>query len=386
VKFTIGGYTLTGWHAGLVVALGLLAFTLLQFWTWSSSSADARAFDQAPNCAAGPTALDCKLTVQVIVHPYLSSKTATTCTVYADQVKGGGSWVGSFQADECNRLRSGSTVGATIWRNRLDRISRILGTDLAVDDPVARNIGASQGILLAGAADAVAILLFVLNMAAKLLGSSRKTPAQPTLPLTPQEFARLGGAPKGSDLPPKLTLDGMPWAHLNHYARSTREGIPVLEIGKAFDHIGLIQALLDDVPGPIWIMYMLLLPHAFGPEAAGRYASDRPVPTDAVRDFLNSNYDFFEGDARHRLWFMSDPNRACSIVWDQRNRIFASGPLDEFEASCPNFDLTPGEIVVPEGLTPGIDARFDNDELHIASGAGLSWSWTQTPLQPADYD
>jgi transposase len=175
-----------------------------------------------------------------------------------------------------------------------------------------------------------------------------------------------------------------PWQHRNVYERSVREGVPVLVIGKATGHIGLIQGLLDAIVGPLWLMYELVVPHGLGGEAAGRYASNHVVPIDVVRDLLNANYDFFETDARHQIWVTSDPHRSEMLVWDRRDRIFAYGPIEEYEAICRDYGLSEGNVEIPPGLTPNYHAAFDADERRLVAGQDLAWSWTKSPLQPGD--
>jgi len=178
----------------------------------------------------------------------------------------------------------------------------------------------------------------------------------------------------------------VPWQHRNVYERSTRNGVPVVVIGKTSDHVGMIQGLLDSMTEPLWVMYALLVPRGLGGEAAGRYSSNHAIPKDLVRDFFNANYDFFETDARHQIWVSSDPHRSEMLVWDQRDRIFAYGPVDDFEATCRYSGLTAGPVEFPPGLTPSYGAVFDADERRIISGQDLAWSWTKSPLQPTDLE
>src|SRR5207244_5207041 len=119
-----------------------------------------------------------------------------------------------------------------------------------------------------------------------------------------------------------------PWHHANVFERTSSGQKPVLIAGAKTYHLRLLRSLMNAWEPPFWILYVLSVPRALGDRGAGRYASDMPLSVDAVEHLFSTYGEFLEHDARHQLWITPDSERSSPLVYDQRNRIFAYGPVD----------------------------------------------------------
>ena len=176
------------------------------------------------------------------------------------------------------------------------------------------------------------------------------------------------------------------WQHANVFERTTAGPNPVLVAGVRTGHLRLLRTLMEAWEPPFWILYILTVPRALGDTGAGRYASDRPVPSAAVEQLISTYGEFLEHDARHQLWITADSDRSSPLVYDQRNRIYAYGPLDHHAAICSGAGLSEGPVVIPPGLVRHYHAEFDANEVGIVRGDRLAWSWRKSPLQTMDDD
>ena len=176
------------------------------------------------------------------------------------------------------------------------------------------------------------------------------------------------------------------WQHGNVYERTTAGPKPVLVAGVRTGHLRLLRTLMEAWEPPFWILYVLTVPRALGDTGAGRYASDSPVPSGAVEHLISTYGEFLEHDARHQLWITADSDRSSPLVYDQRNRIYAYGPLDHHAAICCGAGLSEGPVVIPPGLVRHYHAEFDANEVRIVRGDRLAWSWRKSPLQAMDDD
>ena len=161
------------------------------------------------------------------------------------------------------------------------------------------------------------------------------------------------------------------WQHANVYERTTAGPKPVLVAGVRTGHLRLLRTLMEAWEPPFWILYVLTVPRALGDTGAGRYASDSPVPSGAVEHLISTYGEFLEHDARHQLWITADSDRSSPLVYDQRNRIYAYGPLEHHAAICSAAGLSEGPVVIPPGLVRHYHDEFDTTR--SASSEGTGW-------------
>ena len=98
-------------------------------------------------------------------------------------------------------------------------------------------------------------------------------------------------------------LEDQPWMYQNIWALEHLASTDRLIIAPRIDYICLIESLLDVMPEPIWLLYVLVVPRGEG--EAGRYQSAEPQSREHVRRFLSEFRAFLENDGRQNLWLLS---------------------------------------------------------------------------------
>jgi hypothetical protein len=176
---------------------------------------------------------------------------------------------------------------------------------------------------------------------------------------------------------PRWRQPPQPHEYGDLWYREQTTGPMRLVIGPSRDHINLILALLDLLPGPFGVLYVLLTPRR-EERPPGRYAAADISPA-AVRGFLETYRTFFEQDGRHHVWVESFSGPGL-LVYDQHNVIYAYGPLDEFEATLRLRGFTQQEFRFPCPHAHHYHASLDEDEAAVMS----YWPWHHSPLQPDD--
>jgi hypothetical protein len=171
-----------------------------------------------------------------------------------------------------------------------------------------------------------------------------------------------------------------PSFYANAWAREDLSGTERLTIAPRADHIGLLKNLLDAVPEPMWLLYVLVVPRGEG--EAGRYQSPGPLSREEVKKFLVDFGYFLERDGRQNLWIRSESG-AAMLVYDRHNLIYAYGHLPEFVSILVRQGLNevqPNSIVVPDPHSHHYHAVFDSDAERLLD----SLEWQRTPLREQD--
>jgi len=85
---------------------------------------------------------------------------------------------------------------------------------------------------------------------------------------------------------------------------ATNSGGSRLVIAPAQRQTEILSALLQNMTGPFWVLYVLVVPRGHGER--GRYQSSEIQTESAVREFLNEFSGFLEEDGRHNVWIASE--------------------------------------------------------------------------------
>jgi len=153
---------------------------------------------------------------------------------------------------------------------------------------------------------------------------------------------------------------------------------PRLVIAPASSQVHLVRRLLDSMPGPWWLLYVLVAPRGGG--HAGRYQSPQPGTREEIEEFLSEFQSFLETDGRHHLWIASSATPDL-LVYDRHNLIYAYGSLDDRKPILAQNGLEEAaSIYPPDPHTHYYHEIFDGEERKIL--AFLPWIFT--PLRPQD--
>lgn len=96
--------------------------------------------------------------------------------------------------------------------------------------------------------------------------------------------------------------DDLPWANSPGWAIEELGKTERLVIAPPRETIHVLKALLNLLPEPLWLLYVLVVPRGEG--ASGRYQSPHPLSREDVTDFLATFEAFLERDGRHNLWIL----------------------------------------------------------------------------------
>jgi hypothetical protein len=114
-----------------------------------------------------------------------------------------------------------------------------------------------------------------------------------------------------------------------------------LKIGLNGRQDACVRTLTSPLAGPFQLLYVL---HTSRTDAQlGRYESPDLDETN-VREFLDKFGRFLSEDARHDIWVRSHSDDA-TIVLDRHNVVYASGPLNIFEAALHTMGIVAGGTI-----------------------------------------
>ena len=170
------------------------------------------------------------------------------------------------------------------------------------------------------------------------------------------------------------------WSAEPRFARQVTGGVERLVIAPGVGHIALVRDLLDFLPEPFWVLYVLGVPRGSGSEsAAGRYRSAQQHARAEVLALLDRFENFFSGDGRHNLWIAAPP--AGQLVYDRHELIYAYGPIAEISSQLKTGGIAETEMIrVPDPHSHHYHEEFDADERAILT----RWVWTHSQLQEQD--
>jgi len=177
-----------------------------------------------------------------------------------------------------------------------------------------------------------------------------------------------------------LNPEDRPYEFPNVWAFQRTSGGTRLAIAPARDQVDFLLRLIEVMPEPFWLLYVLVVPRGGG--ESGRYQCPEPQTRDVVKGFLQDFRSFLETDGRHHFWIasVSDP---AMLVYDRHNLIYGYGPLDEFVTILSGTDLKESPTVqIPDPHVHHYNEDLDKDEHTLL----MHWEWVGTPLRDSDDD
>ena len=171
------------------------------------------------------------------------------------------------------------------------------------------------------------------------------------------------------------------WMPGKVFARDERGGLPHLRIAVEGQQVRLIEALMDSMPEPFWLLYVLVVPRGEG--QAGRYQASEPLTREQVRSFLERFRNLIELDGRHNVWLKSDSGPAL-LVLDRHNLVYAYDLGDNSVETLQQMgwvEVDRAAIALPDPHAHHYHAMFDDEARDIL--ATMQWNWT--PLREQDY-
>jgi hypothetical protein len=140
--------------------------------------------------------------------------------------------------------------------------------------------------------------------------------------------------------------------------------------------VEIFIALIDRLAGPFHLLYIL---HTTRGEAElGRYQSTRIDKAEVLR-WLRRFADYLRADGRFDLWAHS-PEENATLVWDRHDRLFAYGPLEDFDSALRERGSVEGDASIPSPHEHHYRSVCDGEARALL--ASRDWSWS--PLQPED--
>jgi len=164
------------------------------------------------------------------------------------------------------------------------------------------------------------------------------------------------------------------------FARDLKAGSPQLCIASSGNQIDLLETLLEHMPEPMWLLYVLVVPRGEG--GNGRYQSTEPQSRQEIQAFLGRFRNYLEADGRHNIWLKSEKGPAL-LVFDRHNLIYAYGPIDEWAKALLELGWSEVErkaISLPDPHSHHYHAIFDDDAREVLS----YMQWQHSPLREQD--
>ena len=149
-----------------------------------------------------------------------------------------------------------------------------------------------------------------------------------------------------------------------------------LVIAPAKDHVALLGELAGLVPGPYYLLYVLVVGRTG--RAEGRYQSSE-LTLDELRHFLSEHAVFLEHDGRHALW-ISEPSGRLLLVYDRHQVIYAYGPVHDIRRLLVSRGFHEESVSFPSPHSHKYSAEGDGEEDRLFG----SMQWRFFPLQDGD--
>lgn len=106
----------------------------------------------------------------------------------------------------------------------------------------------------------------------------------------------------------------------------------------------------------------------------GRYQSPA-LSGDEIDQFITRFTEYFLADGRFDLWVHSRESNA-TVVWDRHDKLFAYGPLAEFETALHALSFSPGEPETSLSMAHVHHYRSECDDDARAVLAALDWQYS----------
>jgi hypothetical protein len=136
-----------------------------------------------------------------------------------------------------------------------------------------------------------------------------------------------------------------PYQYSNTFERElATDGQERLLIGPSRGHVDVMIELIECLPEPLRLLYILVVPRN-GQHDAGRYEAARELSIDETASFIREFRDFLESDGRHHLW-VANPGHG-TIVYDRHDVLYAYGSLNRFQDVLEANGFTEGKVEIP---------------------------------------
>ena len=138
----------------------------------------------------------------------------------------------------------------------------------------------------------------------------------------------------------------------------------------------LLRALVEPLPGPFLILYLLHTPRGEG--LPGRYQSEEMQRSEVVA-FLARYRELLMSDGRYDLWVRCIGS-SSTLVWDRHDLIYGYGEINAYVEALNSLGFSPGEV-----KSIGAHVHHYRAENDIAATELLkSQNWARTELHPED--
>jgi hypothetical protein len=174
-QISFGGYTVTGWHAMVLIGLVLGVWTGIDLYWVVSTNAAFQAYWDAPVCS-GAITNSCRADFAAnVTYAYAGS---SSCEIYF--TRQGTDWAGRFPADACRGMGvvdNGARVrlwnGQIVFIQRLD-IGHLNQQFWSTDSPVGQHGTASGDILIPLFIDAFYVVALLLALIYRFVNPFRR--------------------------------------------------------------------------------------------------------------------------------------------------------------------------------------------------------------------
>lgn len=176
------------------------------------------------------------------------------------------------------------------------------------------------------------------------------------------------------------TPEERPWLPGKVFGRDTRGSVRCLRIAATENQVQLLDTLINKMPAPFWLLYVLVVPRGEG--QPGRYQSSEPITNESLNAFFARFRNFLEADGRHNIWIKFESGPAL-LVWDRHDLIYAYGFEEEWATDLLRAGWTevdPAAISLPDPHAHHYHAIFDDDSREILA----TMNWNYGPLREQD--
>jgi hypothetical protein len=152
-------------------------------------------------------------------------------------------------------------------------------------------------------------------------------------------------------------------------AEKTSDGGSRLLIAPSTDQVELLIRLLQPMPEPFWLLYVLVVNR--GDSELGRYQSPAPQTRDGAERFLRGFRAFLEKDGRHNVWIAS-ASSADMLIYDRHNVIYAYGSLIEWRSILSEAGFSEIPLIrIPSPHSHHYHQSMDDEERRMVG----YWEW-----------
>jgi len=171
------------------------------------------------------------------------------------------------------------------------------------------------------------------------------------------------------------------WTPGKVFAHDERGAVPHLCIAAGDEQVQLIETLLENMPEPFWLLYVLVVGRGEG--QPGRYQASEPLTREQLKLFLKRFRNFLEHDGRHNIWVKSESGPAL-LVLDRHDLVYAYDLEDGWSDALRRMgwvEVDRDGITLPDPHVHHYHAIFDDEARDIL--ATMQWNWS--PLREQDY-